>query len=708
LRQRVTGVVCEWPGVPPGFPFDSGCETREAPTLRCPRWTKAVRPSILCGHMQLELIGPHPFGRDEQGRQLTRIGTLFPDSRVLCTQTPGVHAWQRLSFIDYLNAQRAANSQPPLTPDEEQTASTNSVDLFFDADLMLIRPDPDRMELAFAADELLQTIASKRQVKFLSVSDPRVREAIKRRGECWRLSSIPKSHEAKERLVMGSRVGILGLPIYFYNRLNGTRWLTCQEFENLGKLPPAELARHLQEIADHSIRRNRLGRPELDFFAADLRRFGAREFAGVVFDQLPPEQLRAKFEELKAHFRSAVHEAFRQDDCHSKAWCERMLSTLFLEGDEAQTEQILSGLSPEFYLQVEWLAGGRFEEGEFLLDSVFDEAAAHPEDAGLQRLCDPRARDIIFNLIRDYGDLEYINLGSVPESLSLDRPQKDGRRVVFLVEFRARSEPRPLKRFLRLQKWGVWEHLDEGKNFFESLQESDEYTDYWLDRRLGCRQLGMNLCHRVLMRRLHEVYRGRNDRYCGQSIRTTYFEREYLAGMATDKLPLDRFTRPGYAIKLSALLGRAAAPALIVGRSLDSKRPAFDDGDEVVREGDDGLPSEIMVGDHSGAFTEYKLPLETFAADYARPINRRDTLVPNATEFGETYLAALREQFLHIQDDYRKRRRAFDNLFKHCNYDPGGSFAFRWECVLHRLDQTDAEAMLLAIRRHIRALSKET
>ena len=30
-------------------------------------------------------------------------------------------------------------------------------------------------------------------------------------------------------------------------------------------------------------------------------------------------------------------------------------------------------------------------------------------------------------------------------------------------------------------------------------------------------------------------------------------------------------------------------------------------------------------------------------------------------------------------------RRAFDRLFKHCNYDPAGSFAYRWECVLRRL-----------------------
>jgi len=657
--------------------------------------------------MQLELLGPHPFARDAQSRQISRIGSLFPSRGVLWTQLPGVHAMQRMSFIDRLNAQRAAESAPPLTLEEEEKIAVESVDLIFESDHILIRPHPERMDLAFAADELLQGLVSKRQVKLLSVADRRVREAIRHRGELWRLSAIPKNREAKERMVFSSKVGIHGLPIYFYNRLTGTRWLTCQEFENLARLDDNNLARHLQEIADHAILRNRLERPEVDFFASDLRRFGARQFAGVVYGQLTPEKLREKFAELVEHFRSAVHESFRKDDCHNNAWCARMLSTLFLEGNETQTEQLLSGLSPEFFLQVEWLPGGRFEEGEFLFDSIFDEAAGHPEDAELQRICDPRAKGIIFNLIREYGDLEYINVGCVPESLSLDRPQKQGRRGVYIAEFHSRSERATIKRFMRLGKWGLWEQLDEGKDMLQSIKESDDYTDYWLDRRLGCRQLGMSMPRRVALHHLSEIYDGKNDRYRGEVIRTTYFEREYLPGIATDKLPIERYSRPGYALKLASLLGQAAVASMIVGRSLElGQRPVFDDGDEVVQEADDGLPSTIMVGDHSGSFGEYKLALETFAAHYARPINIRDHAVPDPREFATAYLAAFRDQFLHIQGDYRKRRRAFDTLFKHCKYDPAGSFAYRWECVLRRLDQTELESLVAAIRRHIRVLNR--
>jgi hypothetical protein len=159
---------------------------------------------------------------------------------------------------------------------------------------------------------------------------------------------------------------------------------------------------------------------------------------------------------------------------------------------------------------------------------------------------------------------------------------------------------------------------------------------------------------------------------------------------------------------LASLLGRAAASSIIVGRALEAgTHPAFDDGDEVVREGEDGLPVEIMVGDHSGAFGEYRLPLETFALHYARPVNTRDKVVPNPQGFATAYLEAFQEQFLHIQGDYRKRRRAFDTLFKHCKYDAGGSFAFRWEWVLRRLDQTNPYALVEAIRQHIWVLNRD-
>jgi hypothetical protein len=656
--------------------------------------------------MPLELIGPHPLERDEQGRQKARIGTLFLEQKVLYTLPPGVHAWQRSAFMESRNAQRTRDALAPMTLEQEDDICRHSVDLIFEPDHILIRPNPARMDLAFAADELLQELVSKRLIIFLSVSDPRVREAIKQRGECWRLSSIPTTKEAKARLVSSSKVAIQESPIYYYNRLTGTRWLTCQEFTNLGTLDDAALARQLQEIADYSIRLNRMGRPELAFFAVDLRHFGPALFVGMNFGLLSSDALRARHEDLKQHFISAVHDAFRRDDSGNEVWCHRMIATLFLENNDTQTDHILSGLSPEFYLHIDWLPGGRFEEGEFLLDPLFEEAANHPEDAALQKLFDPRAKGIIFNLIREYGDIEYVNLGRLSESLSRERPQSVGRRGVYLAELRSRGQHKPIKRFMRLLKWGVWEHLDAGKDLLAAIEECDDYTDYWLDRRLGCRQLGMNLLPRVTMRRLSESYSGSAAKYFGRTIRSTYFERDYLEGVASDKVPMEKLAQPDYAMRLATLLGKAAAPSLIVGRSLE-QGPIFDDGDEVIREGEDGLPVDILVSDHSGAFGEYKLPLQTFAEHYARPVNVRAKLLANGAAFARAYLSGLEEHFVHIQQDYRKRRRAFDTLFKHGNYDPGGSFAFRWEQVLRRLDQTEAVPFIEAVRQRIWILNQK-
>ena len=641
--------------------------------------------------MQLELIGPHPFDKDGSGGQTVRVGTLFPEYCTLYTQPPPVHAFQRSGFIALLNARRAEKGLPALGPEEEATVCAGSVDLFFEPDQVLIRPNPERMELAFAADELLQGLVSKRRIKFLRVTHPTVREEIKRRGECWRLSSIPRTQKEWEQLILNSKVGVHGSPIYFCNRLTGTRWLTFQEFEGLGKLDAAGLARHLQEIAELAAARNRQGRPEVDFFGADSLKFGARDFVGAPYAQLPPDELRRKFETLREHFRAAVDDAARKDDMPGKGWCKRMLSTLFLDGNEMEADQPLSGLGPEFQMQVKWLPGGRFEEGEFLFDPLLEGDE-----------CDPHVRGIILNILREYGDVDYINVGELPESLSVARPQKTGRRGVYITEFKPRSELEPVRRFIRLQKWDVREHLDEGMDLLQAIRESEEYTDYCLDRRLGCLQLGMNLMRRVVVRRLRESYQGKNDRYRGEPIRTTYFERECVPGIATDKLPVERYAKPGYALEFARLLGQAAACNIIVGRALDDgKLPVFDDGDELVREGEDGLPTGIVVADHSGAFGEYKLPLSTFAKHYARPINNRQAAVPNPPEFTAAYLDAFRERFLHMQGDYRKRRRAFDTLFKHCKYDVGGSFAYRWEQVLRRLDQAEADAVVEAIRKYI-------
>ena len=95
----------------------------------------------------MKTIGEKPFAKDADGRLLSRIGTVFLRTPGLVTAR-AAHALQRIMWIDCLNEERAAAGLPPMSEEEENAEIENSVDLIFTDSLVLIRPDPDRMDLA--------------------------------------------------------------------------------------------------------------------------------------------------------------------------------------------------------------------------------------------------------------------------------------------------------------------------------------------------------------------------------------------------------------------------------------------------------------------------------------------------------------------------------------------------------------------------------
>jgi len=70
------------------------------------------RQGIAPARPVVEIVGPSPFARDAAGLQPTRIGTVFPVHRALVT-LPGIHATQRVDFIERCNEQRRAAGRPP-------------------------------------------------------------------------------------------------------------------------------------------------------------------------------------------------------------------------------------------------------------------------------------------------------------------------------------------------------------------------------------------------------------------------------------------------------------------------------------------------------------------------------------------------------------------------------------------------------------------
>jgi hypothetical protein len=638
------------------------------------------------------ILGDPPFAVNAAGKLRSRIATAFPRHDAIVT-LPGIHVTQRQAFVEHLNRERLSQGKGPLPRQEADFEWSYAVDLIIEADTLQIRPDPVNMPLAFRADELLQRLVPKHRIRFLGVLNEKVRDAIKRRGELWRITPLPKTPEEMRAMIDGSRIGIGGREIYYYSTLTGVRFLSCQQFEELGLLDDGELRAHCIEIQRYLGSSNAAGYPELAFFPVGVG-LTRTDFSGHDFAAMSAADLRRTFEALRERCLDTIRPQYRRDDAENVEWRNSLVAALIGRQEELITEESLLGLSPEFFMQIEWLPGGRIEEGEIIFDPVLEEGAAEHEKAA-GRLRDEKPRKFIFNFVREYGDLEYVNIGRVVGSLS-QRPALHGRRGVYVAEVKQRQSAEELLSVIRMQKQGVREYLDEGYSLLEAMIRAEEYTEYILDRRLGCRQLGMNLPLRVTAKRISEKYLMSDGREF--PIWTPYFEREYIRGIATDKLPPYRFESEEFAMGCARLLGQAAAPNLIVGRCDLRGVPLFDDGDEVMVSDTRGMPADIVVADHTGTFNEYVSPLEEFAAKYALPVTRRAGFLTDPTRFAETYLDALEKRLGRIQEDYRRRRRAFDSLFAHLPGQEPGGFAYRWRRALARLDETDPRALRESLR----------
>ena len=659
----------------------------------------------------METIGPKLFERDWNDPTCPRIATVFPHHGVLFTD-PAFHALQRTAFVVWLSGERRTKGLPELPPDELEKETAASVSLIRQGNLILIRPDQTPLEAVLDGDAYLQTIPRvdgerpKPFIRYVLGNSPAVEEVLRQRGELWRMAPQPKNRREIQRYIEECRLPIGNGPAgYYHNPKTGTRYLTCENLARLGDLDDAALTRQMVELARWHRRCNAQGQPELEFVGTAPNRIWPAAITEPAVEALAAPALRGVHAGLLQAYRQAVEPDLRTDNPLAAIWRNTLFACLAGDGGERHSmDEVLKGISPEFHLQVEWLPGGRIADREFIFDDIYPRPGEKGVTPAVQQLCQPLARAVIFNYVREHTDLEYLNLGRVDPSVGAPRNRR-GRRAVFLVEFKVQSETSPRVHVLRFQKWGIRERLDQGKSLEQAFIETDDYTEYILDRRLGCRQLGMNLPHHFTMHRVQEIYDGPDANLANIRYQVTFFERAYIQGIASDKLPEHKLQLPGYAVALARLLGQAAAPNLIVGRMADDNPPQviFDNGDEIIQEGIEGLPADLVVGDHSSSFNEYRRELVEFARAYAEPVRRRKAVVPERDRqaFEDAYLQAFETRFRQIQLDYASRQRAFDGLFAWARYDPNGSFAYRWEKVLERLARTDARQLADEIRRYL-------
>ena len=649
----------------------------------------------------MKILGEPIFAKDAEGRALSRIGTIFFKTPGLVTRQ-GVHAMQRMMWIDEVNAGRAAAGQPPMTEQEEEAELAESVDLIFTDLHVMIRPDPDHMDLAFRADEELQKIVSKRKIRFLNTHSAKVRNALRARGENWRMARVPISQEDMAELINRSKVAISGEPIYYYNALTGTRYVTAGGTEMLVSLPADALRVQLKEAQQMLQRRNRLGHPEIDLFPSTTPIDIKQQFRALEIDKLDDTALREAVRKIDADWRMSLPAELREESVENYEWRNAMCTAITTGPNDsaADERELIQGISPEFFRQIEWLPGARIDRGELIFDPLWDEYN-RTRDPELGEICDPRVRNILFNLSRLFGDVEYVNVGRIVNSLA--RKPIAGSRHGHVYIFQCKQLHRPLAQtfILRFQKWGIAEHLDEGKDLLTAMLLANEYSDYIMDRRLMCQQLGMALPSRVGIGQFTEPYHGSNQ-YKGTTVRANYFVRAYVVGTASDKVPPAKFRNPAFAHRFAQLMGEAAALDMIVGRrSTETKENLFDKNYEVLQIGSDGLPVSLKVTDHAGSFVNYLHLFEDSVAPYANVVRRRVKFVADPKAFADTYVSSFERKLAEVQQKYRDHRRAFDDLFVHRPFDAAGSGAYRWAKTLERLDQCDpahvAETLRAAI-----------
>jgi hypothetical protein len=541
----------------------------------------------------------------------------------------------------------------------------------------------------------LQRFLPKWRIRYLFPHHPKVIEAMRRRGELWRIAPLPRSLHDIKTLIESSRVALGGLKIYFQNRITGTRFLTYAQFAVLGQQPDAVLRQHLIEITEYSRRRNLSHNVEVALFAVD-EGISPEQFAAVDWARLDPATLRAEYERLRTEFQQAVSQDCEQDDLNSSLWRQRMYTTLVSPPDELLSDHVLQGLSSEFFLKIEWLAGASFLNNEVIFDPALTAFRENPNDPILKRVCSEHVRGLIRNFYRELGDLEYLNIGRIAAEVSDEK----GRREVYIAQIKPVGTERQVK-IIRFQRWDISLHLRKpGWQALDALVWANDYTNFIMNRRLGCRQLGMRLAPKLTVDQLPDdgTFRlGNKD----VQVWATYFVRDFVWGVATDKVPKYKLGDEAYSLRLARLLGEAAALNLIAGRVDEAGNAVFDVGDEVVQEGPDGLPLHLVITDHGGTFKDWTSPLTRFAAAYARPVNQRAALVPRKRRFARAYLGGLRERFLEVQKEYAQHPEAFNRLFEDLPRQVDGDFAARWADVLQRMATTRVDELCEAIRRHI-------
>jgi hypothetical protein len=575
--------------------------------------------------------------------------------------------------------------RPSGTVNEEEIYE-NAVPLLIRDHTVLIRSSLDKMDRVFAADALLQRLLPKERIQFTGTHLEEVRKEVRRHGESWRISPTPQSTREIIHYIRSSRVQVGAGTVFYHNVPTGGRFLTFEEFMRIRPLlrsDPQEALVRFKEIVQLTQWVNEQGARELSFLVKAGRVLHTDKLQQLIHllercSGREVEKAEALFDRFAQEFALAAGPELLVDDENCVAWRTALFCRLYDIQEEAVEEWTL-GLSPEFHLNVRWLPGARLVDGEPLFESV----------------AETRVRQLITHFCRTRADLVSINVGRV-ESSQTQRDSTGEKREVYLVVLGFEDDEEEI-RLLRMIKWDVMHRLDRGLSKDQAIQETKAYRDYIFDRLQAAEELGIPIPD------FSQIKLEQNIPGIG-TVPVYFFERHYVQGMVTDKIPPGLYQCPGCLVRLGTLLGVAAAVSMVLGRANPrSGRVFFDDGDEVIQFSRQGLPEKMVVVETTGSFTDWTTPLEEMLPRYLKRLAQHLSKARNnkaaPTEITESVNAfgrSLTAEIRRMQEVLAKSRPHLRSLFMH-HADEPGSIRRRWEGILDRLETADTAELLACV-----------
>jgi PAS domain-containing protein len=632
------------------------------------------------------ILGPDFFAEDGQKRPLSPIASVFPSYEALVTGR-GIHAMQAMTMVDFLREQTARGEQRDMNAAEEQEVLRDAVSLLVRGGIVLIRSDPERMQHIFAADDVLLRVVPKDLVQFTGAHLLEVRQELRNRGECWRISPHPHSVEEICSYIRASRVQV-GTGSHFYHNIpSGGRFLTYEEFMQIRPLlwsDRTEALARLNEIIDLTDLVNDQGARELGFFLPAGKSLDKAPLERLV-DMLRSEDAGDRIDEMERLFDEFAAAYAREaglelvtDDENNLTWRTTMFCRL-TDINELEVEEWALGLSPEFYLNILWLPGARIVGGELRFEEKTE----------------PRVRSLIEYYVKEREGLTSINVGRVESSQTV-RDRTGEQRAVFLVVLGLADGGEEI-RIVRMIKWDILHRINRGVSLNQAIAETLQYREYIFDRLRAAEAMGLPVPSFSAIE-LTEHVRGLGW------VPTIFFDRPYVPGMVTDKIPGNCYARPEFVIRLARLLGEAAAFTLALGRaSPQSGHVFFDDGDEVIQLDADALPRRVLLADTTGSFTDWITPMEEMLPHclwhVGRHLERGREKGVSAAHLAKAvgaFTEGLRAEVTRLQATLRERADTVRSLFAGRSNEPGG-IRCRAEGVAERLRHTPVEDLLRVV-----------